>query len=616
MNNFFYQVAILNSPLELLIYHFHKKLDTGQLVEISLASRKKNYLGVIIKEVEKTEFETKPILQTFNKYYSIFMIEVAKFISQYYVSSIGEALNLFQPYNKLLSTNYSSSDKHNFALPKLSEIQNQAYEFCKNNLTSLLFGVTGSGKTEVYIHLIKDILLKDKQALILMPEIALTSQIENRLKRTFGNIIGVWHSKVTKKTKDKILEEIQTKKIRLVIGARSALFLPFVELGIIIVDEEHDNSYKSEQKPRVNVKDLAIYISKKYDIKVILGSATPSVNSFYKLSYFELKQTYHKTQKKIFFDNSPLGLNNLIINKINSTLNNKNQIIIFLPTRANFKYQICSFCGKAVECPFCSVSMSLYKNEKYLKCHYCGYTEKIPQICPNCKNGVVKNYRLGTEELKLQLSEIFKDKKIKIFDRKNITTTKKLNQILKDFNENKIDILIGTQMLSKGHDYHNVRLSVIMGIDSILLQNSYRAKEQALALAIQIAGRSGRSGIGEVIIQTKNDFFFKTYLDNYKQFLQEELNIRKDLYPPFKKLARIIFSHKNHLKAKEELNKALKHVKKFKIDLIGAKEADIFKLNGKYRYEMLLRSNHVKDLIIFLHFIKSQIVSIDMDTLR
>ena len=465
---------------------------------------------------------------------------------------------------------------------------------------------------------IQDVLASGKQVVMLMPEISLTPQMQKRLEKVFGNTIVIWHSKISKKKKSLILERLVKKEIRLIAGARSALFLPYSNLGLIIVDEEHDESYKSDKKPRINVKDLSLYMGKKFNIQVILGSATPSINSYIKVPFIRNTQTYFETTKSVKFDESQLGINDNILEAIGQTLDNEHQVIVFLPTRANFKYQICSDCGKSLECPFCSVSLSLHKNYKALRCHYCNYTQAISDICPSC-NGIVKNFRLGTAEVELLLNEFFRDKIIKRFDRDSVKTDKELRTILQDFDNQKIDILVGTQMLSKGHDYHNVALAVVLGIDSIYNMASYKSREKALSLTLQISGRSGRKGEGEVLIQTKNREFFEKYLlkNNYEEFLEEELEYRKGLYPPFVRLARVVFSHQNASLAQEQL---YKYVNLFQnltnnVELIGFKECGIFKISNKYRYELLLRSDDVKALLNTLHSIKCNIASIDMDTL-
>jgi len=617
MNQKYYEVALLKSPLAPLTYKSSDIIKIGSLVKISLKNRKKDTFGVIVKEVEKPTFKCSDILSVLDQYYSNFALHASDFIAKYYVSSLGEALGLFIPFSQQTASFLQNQTFDTKII--LSKQQEEAFFFIKQHNCSLLFANTGSGKTEIYLKMIEETINKGENSVYLLPEIALTPQMEKRLEKVFGNAVAIWHSKISKKKKNEILEKLALGEIKIIAGARSALFLPYPNLGLIVVDEEHDDSYKSEQKPRLNVKDLAIYISRKYDLKVILGSATPSLNSFAKIPYFRLKETFYATQKSFIYDNSSLKLNDLIISKIKEKLEKKEQIIIFLPTRANFKYQICSDCGKAIECPFCSVALSLHKNHKALKCHYCNYTQQIVEECPSCKTGILKNYRLGTNELQIQLQEIFPNNEIVTFDRDSIKTETNLKKILKNFNENKIDILIGTQMLSKGHDYHNVTLAIILGIDSIINMTSYKAKEKALSLALQIAGRSGRNGEGEVILQTKHQDFFQTYIDklDYEDFLKNELLERGELYPPNVRLARVVFSHTNSLKAKELMEfyvDQVIHLHKA-IELIGFKECDVFKIANKYRYEILIRGKDIKKILEFLHSIDTTYAFVDMDTI-
>ncbi len=610
----YYEVVLLKSPLGALTFQYNEDLKIGTKVLIKLKNRKVLNEAVIYKKVSKPEFECSNIEEVTSKFYSQTMLEIANFISQYYVCSIGEALSVYTPFD----INNSVEEEISFDSGiNLSIEQQKAYEFLEEKRQALLFANTGSGKTEIYIKTIEKILNKGKQAILLMPEISLTPQMQKRLEKVFKGHVAIWHSKITKKKKEEILEGILSSKIKLVAGARSALFLPFDKLGLIIVDEEHDESYKSDSKPRLNAKDLSIYISKKYDIRLILGSATASTSSFLKLPYFRLEKTYYDTSKKIYFDNSSSELSQNVLQKITTTLENKNQVIVFLPTRANYKYQICTSCGKSVECPYCSVSMSLHKNDKALKCHYCGYAQKIPDKCPSCENGIIHNLRVGTAEIESLLKEYYPNKNIKRFDRDEIKTDKKLKEVLNEFNSNKIDILIGTQMLSKGHDYHNVKLAVVLGIDSVLNMNSYKARERALSLLIQISGRSGRKGEGEVIIQTQNEEFFKYYLiqSDYKEFLEGELQFREELYPPYLKLARVIFSHTNGLKVKDEMDKYVKLLQNNNdIEVVGFGQSGIFKMANKYRYEIIIRSANIKALLTALHSINSAMASIDMDT--
>lgn len=612
----YYEVAILKSPLQNLTYQSEEIIENGSLVEVILANRKNSNLAVVIKKVDKPDFKCSTILSIKDEFYSDFMLQIADFISKYYICSMGFALSLFQTFNKnIVYENSSIEYKKEITL---SSFQQEAKSFLDSKKQALLFAKTGAGKTEIYIKTIKEILKQGKQAVFLMPEISLTPQMEKRLEEVFDSSVAIWHSKVIAKRKKEILNKLQNGDIKLIAGARSALFLPYSNLGLIIVDEEHDNSYKSDTTPRYNAKDLAIFISKKFDLRLILGSATPSLNSFYKIPYFELDKTFYETKKSYIFENSSQNISEKTINLIKKSIENKNQTIVFLPTRANFKHQICFDCGKSVECPFCSVSMSLHKNDLALKCHYCGFAQKIPEFCPSCKTGIVRNHRVGTAEIEELLKNEFPNSVIKRFDKDSVNSEKSLKKILDEFNQNKIDILVGTQMLSKGHDYHNVKLAVVLGMDSLLNMSSYKARENALSLLLQISGRSGRNGFGEVVIETKNEEFFKYYLEesNYKEFLKSELEFRKDLYPPFVKLARVVLSSTNGLKVKEELNEIVKDLKNNKdIEVVGFGECAIFKIANKYRYEVIIRSKDVKALLNALHYLKSSNISIDMDTI-
>lgn len=608
----YYEVAILSRALGLLTYEFEEELKVGQKVFVKLKNSK-NLEAVIIQKIYKPEYATSKILETLPQIYSEFCIEIAKFIASYYCCSIGKSLNIFIPETIFGQTCNQIKAHVDDSISLSTEQQKASDEIDKNNI-SLLFADTGSGKTEIYIKQILNQIYQNKQSILLMPEISLTPQMENRLQKIFGKSVAIWHSKVSKKKKETILEGLQNGQISVIAGARSALFLPYKNLGLIIVDEEHDDSYKSEATPRYNAKDLAIYIGNKFNIKVILGSATPSCNSYKKIPSIRLKQTYFDTEKKFYFDNSQLGLNENIYNKISEILSQNKQVIVFLPTRANFRYQICDTCGKSVECPFCSVSMSLHKNHKILRCHYCGYTSKIEDKCNFCHDGIIKNFRIGTAEVQELLQQRFTDVRIEKFDTDSIKTEKELKATLVDFNHGKISVLVGTQMLSKGHDYHNVKLAIILGIDSILSMTSYRSREKAMSLVLQISGRSGRSGFGEVLIQTKNSEFFDHFLtkSDYEDFLKEELSFRMPNYPPFVKIAKVLFSHQNHEISKKNMQSAVEVAKDHEIEIIGFGECVIFKVANRFRYELMVRGKNISKLLQYLHSV-SHLGVVDMD---
>lgn len=605
----YFLVSINGSQVEPLTYCSCLTLSSGDIVEVKLVNR--NYLATVISFVDKPDFKCQEIISKTDTFFSTSQLDCAKFISEYYTCSLGMSLSLFTPFTKKIK---ELKNKEDFTLPILTCEQKKAFEFiCQQNI-SLLFGDTGSGKTEIYISTICEVLQEGKNAIFLLPEIGLTPQLEERLKFYFHEMVGIWHSKITKNKKQELLTKIEQGVIRVVIGARSALFLPLDKVGLIIIDEEHDESYKANNTPRYNARDVALFYGKKIGAKVVLGSATPSVSIFPKVPSFRLKGNYYKSTQRVIYENHTSELTENMIDIMQKTIEKNEQIIVFLPTRANFKYITCKNCGSNVDCPYCSVSMSLHKNHNLLKCHYCNYTSRIVQNCFKCNSDTMEAVRLGTAEVVERLREFFADKVVEKFDRDEITTETKLRKVLKDFNSHKIDILVGTQMLSKGHDYHKVGLSVILGIDNILALSDFRAREKALSLAIQIAGRSGRKSDGVVFIQTKNEEFFMKYLTNYDNFIQDELSLRQELYPPYKKLLRLLISNKNDMKAKESMHSALDNLKNLKdIEIVGYGKADIEKIANKYRYNILLRSNKAKPLIVAALTCKNVNIQPDID---
>ncbi len=472
-------------------------------------------------------------------------------------------------------------------IPNLAPAQEQARKFAEANETSLIFGDTGSGKSEIYIALIAQALATGKQALFLMPEISLTPQMTKRLQSYFGERLGVWHSKISPKKKREILAKFNAGEIRLIAGARSALFLPFSDLGLIVVDEEHDDSYKSAAAPRLNARDAAIFVGKKLGIRVVLGSATPALSTYAKQPHFRLRGTYFSSAKRFIFDESKTGLSPKILTEIGRSLEAGKQAVVFLPTRANYKYMICENCGQIVRCPFCAVGMSYHADAAALKCHYCGFSTFYKASCENCGGEVMQARKIGTGELAAQLTARFPSAHIAKFDRDEITTQRKLEALLNNFNAHKIDILVGTQMLSKGHDYHGVDLAVIMGIDEHLSYPDFRAREKTLALAMQVAGRAGRSGQGRVVIQTRQSGFFRDYIENYDDFLRDEAEFREGLYPPYMRLLRVLISHKNEKAASEIMNAALELLRRKQAgdsafashDGLNARQANLSALN-------------------------------------
>nr|WP_321267646.1 primosomal protein N' [uncultured Sulfurimonas sp.] len=663
---FFYEVAILCSPLSTLTYHFDTLIENATIVNVLVRNREVK--AVILSKCEKPEFKTSEILDVSEFVYSAKQIRLAKFISTYYVCSLGEALGVMSAFSfcKTEASQKSSTSgeveleveaeveleiegevkaevkaekeadgcttsvvpvraikmgeakaTHPNPILTLSDKQTDALEFLKQHKVSLLFGDTGSGKTEIYMKYFEQMIASQKRSIFLMPEISLTPQMSQRLEHHFGDLVVMWHSKLTPKQKKIALEKIYSGDAKIVAGPRSTLFLPIKDLGLIVVDEEHDDSYKSSSRPRYNARDIAIYMGKLYDVEVVLGSATPSLNSYVKFPHFRLKGGHFSFNKEFIYEKSLESLSPLVMQHIKNTLDAKNQTIVFVPTRANFKYLICESCGHTTECVYCSIGMSIHQKSNALKCHYCNYTQAIPNVCSKCGSSSLASSRLGTAEAVKLISEEFVDAKVEQFDRDAITTATKLKKALKRFNSHETDILVGTQMLSKGHDYHGVTLAVVLGMDNMLNMSDYRAREKALSSLIQVSGRSGRAKDAKVLVQTFNEEFFTTFITNYEKFLEEEKIYRKGLYPPYKKLCRILFSHKNGLKAQDEMHKMKERLSYISnIEIVGFGKCAVEKIANKYRFEILLRSDKSTDIIKAISRCKVELAEIDMDPIE
>lgn len=611
---FYYLIALLKSNAPLLTYTSKDRLLEYEIVSLDLKNKQK--LGVVVRETKEPPFKCKEIKKT-NLCFTQLQKKLAIFISQYYCSSYGETFGIFYPKENQQHT--CNLPDQNIYLQELNTDQQDIFNFCKNKNFSLLFGDTGSGKTEIYFHLIDSILQQKKQILFLMPEISLTPQTEKRLKNAFGDIVGIWHSKISTKKKQDILKRLENGEIKIIAGARSALFLPLENLGLIIVDEEHDDAYKSQSRPKYNAKDLCIFLAKHTEIKVILGSATPSLQSYYlakkEQTIARIKGTFFKTKKKFLFDSSRDILSQKIIHLIKESLSKKEQVIIFVPTRANFKTLLCSQCGNTITCKYCSVAMSLHHKKNMMLCHYCNFSSPIIEKCPVCNSAELTSRRIGTAQLLLELQNIFPRAKIDIFDKDHTSTDKKLKKILQDFKNQETDILIGTQMISKGHDFHNVNLAIILEIDYILKSPDFRCNEKAISLIYQVSGRSGRKENGKVLIQSFNAPFLRSQISDYKDFLEYELENRMDYYPPFVKLILLHFEDKKEIIAQQNMQEILSNLSSSFFEVVGYGKSGIEKVANIYRYHILIRTNKPIKTIKFLQslFEKYKNFEIDVD---
>ena len=467
-------------------------------------------------------------------------------------------------------------DVETHPIHKLSDAQDLSFNIINkkflNNDVCLLHGVTSSGKTEIYIKLIEQELKKGRQVLYLLPEIALTIQIIKRLKKHFGNLVGVSHSNLNNSERVEVWKSVnkdknQDNQFSIILGARSSLFLPFNNLGLIIIDEEHDSSYKQQQpSPRYHARDSAIYLATLHNAKVLLGSATPSMETYYnaknnkygfvelltrysdiklpKINTIDIRKGYLKKEMQGFFSNN-------LINEISNQLKKDKQIILFQNRRGYAKVLSCNSCGESVSCKYCSVSLTFHKLNNNLRCHYCGYIESIPELCGNCESINFHNKGFGTEQIAEALSVIFPDSIIKRMD---YDTTRKKNayqDIIQDFQQLKINILVGTQMIAKGFDFENVSLVGIIDADNMLNFPDFRSHERAFQLMSQVSGRAGRKGNqGIVVLQTYNpdqEIINHVKSHSFSKFYNVQLSERSLFnYPPFSRLIIIRFKHTDH----------------------------------------------------------------------
>lgn len=606
----YYNICIINSPLSPLTYKSHKELQKGCVVKVHLRGKEQN--AVVQETVKKPDFECLEIIEPTSYMYKKEQIKSAEFISSYYFCSFGEAVGIMIPYYLENIEAFAKPTCSNSV--KLSTKQQDALSFLTKHKVSLLFGDTGSGKTEIYMSYFEQIIAAGKRAIFLMPEISLTPQMSKRLREHFCGHVVMWHSKLTPKQKKEALQKIYDGSAYIVAGPRSALFLPIEKLGLIVVDEEHDESYKSSSRPRYNARDMAIYIGALYGANVVLGSATPALSSYVKFPHVRLKGGHFDSSKEFVYEKSKESISPLMLSKIGESLKSKKQSIVFLPTRANFKYLVCGGCGYTYKCAFCSVGMSVHQKSRALKCHYCNFTQAIPKECPECGCDELSSSRLGTAEAVKELQERFQGINVEQFDRDAITTASKLKSVLSKFNAKEIDVLVGTQMISKGHDYHDVSLVAVLGLDNILGMSDYRAREKALSMLVQVAGRGGRKESATILVQSFNEEFFKAYIDRYEEFLEDEKYFRDGLYPPFKKLCRVLFSHKNDKRAFEATEEMLLCLRKCSdIEIVGFGRCATERVADKYRYEILIRSDKSTHIIKAVSTCRVSLAEIDMD---
>ena len=509
----------------------------------------------------------------------------------------------------------------------LNDEQQKAVDTIKNseNQIFLLKGITGSGKTEIYINLIKESLKQGFGSIFLVPEISLTVQMIQRLEEEFHNEVAILHSKLTDKEKREEWTFIRNGEKKIVIGARSAIFAPVQNLKYIIVDEEHENTYKQENNPRYHVKNVAIKRAflqndnleedetvKSKKIKVILGSATPSFETYYQaqqgdIELVELTKRYKNAKLPKFevidLNETAENFSEKLLDKISQTLQKNEQAILILNRKAFSNLLKCKDCGNIPTCPNCSISLNYYKYDNQLKCHYCGYETQFNSTCDECGSHKMRQIGAGTEKIEEELAGLFPSARIVRVDSESIKTKQNYEKVYNDFKNHKYDIMLGTQIIAKGLDFSNVTLVGIINADIILNFPDFRASEKTFQLLTQASGRAGRGEKnGEVIIQTfngENDVIKKTIESDYEGYYKNEMIIRKMLnYPPFGRIVILVISAAEENLAKEKAQTLRKEIVK-NIDTVvklttnnfisDAFKSPIYKINGRYRYQIFFK---------------------------
>ena len=612
---------------------------TTKIIENRIKEKNENFVTIIDEEVVESDIEE-------DKFKSAKQVRILKFLLDNGETNLADLL-LFTDTTRdavkaLEKKNYITIEKkHVERNPffhkverqskklEFTEEQQNAYNEISDKMDKnkyeeyLIYGVTGSGKTEIYLQLIEKALNNNKTSIMLVPEISLTPQTVDRFIARFGEEnIAVLHSKLSIGERFDQWNKIKSGQAKIVIGARSAIFAPVQNLGIIIIDEEHDSSYKSESTPRYNAKDVARYLCYESNIPLVLGSATPDTGSLYRtikkqsvllrlnkrannaklpeIEVVDLREELSKKNKSM--------LSEKLQESIKENLENKKQTILFLNRRGFSTFVMCRDCGYTAKCKNCDITLTYHKSTNKLKCHYCGYETKVITKCPECGSENIRYFGTGTQKLESEINTLFPEAKTIRMDVDTVTKKNSHEKILTDFKENKADILIGTQMVVKGHHFPNVTLVGVIAADGSLNMNDYRANEITFQILTQVAGRAGRGeDAGKVIIQTYNPDNFTIECvkqQNEEMFYNTEMRLRKQLkYPPFCDIIVIGVSSKDEqitMKVAQSLHKYLKdrvENENIGIMLYKALPAPIDKIKNKYRWRILIKCKFGEDII-------------------
>ena len=552
------------------------------------------------------------------------LLETAIWVSKYYLCTIGEAVNSILPSARRESSEQSFSFDSEISAgirQNLSEEQKKAVNdilaHAEKNESSFhyLYGPTGSGKTEVFLQTAEKILKQNKGVIYLVPEISLTQQVIDSVVNRFGPQVAVLHSSLTQSQKLTQWKKILHREARIVIGARSAVFAPVPDLGMIIIDEEHDSSYKSGNTPRYHARQTAMYRASKLKIPLIMGSATPSVEAWHLMNCGKLLK--HTLSKRLAGGEKPsikcINLNQSVMqgciseelkNEIETTLKEKKQAILFLNRRGFTHFFRCSTCGFEMKCKNCSVSMTFHKSENRLRCHYCGWHILPPSSCPKCGSLDIGYSGFGTEFIEAETAQKFPNARIVRVDTDSVSKKGELQNKIDAFKKGEFDIMLGTQMVAKGLNFPNLKTVGIILADTALHLPDFRATERTFSLITQVAGRAGRFfPDGKVFVQTynpENQAISFACSANTEGFYDFEINQRKLLsFPPFSRLIRLVFRSSNQIKAQKTSEDAANLIENLKIpgvEILGPSECPLSKISQNYRFQLILRGEKIVPL--------------------
>ena len=598
--------------------------------------------GVAYKlNVAKPDFDTKEIIDVIDETPLINnnALDLANWMKQHYVCTLGQAVFTMLPGETKEKIDEIKQYQRKQLLI-LNDEQRQAFDKVKLSIDEnrheafLLYGVTGSGKTEVYRHIADYLKQKEKITTILVPEISLTPQTIRRFAEIFGERVAVIHSRLNPKEKLYHWKRIQRKEVDVVLGARSAVFAPISNPGCIIIDEEHETSYKSGDTPRYSAKQVAFFLAHKNKIPLVLGSATPQIESYYhalngRITLLPLKKRFAKEQNKdieILDISKTKGMfHQNLISSVISRLANNEQTILLLNRRGFTPYILCKQCGQTVQCDNCSVAMTYHKSKNALLCHSCGAAKSRVNVCPECGSYEMEQIGSGTEKIEEILEMTFTGAKIGRMDFDTTRGKKGHTKILDALANKEIDILVGTQMIAKGLHFPNVTLVGVIDSDIALNLPDFRAGERIFSLLMQVSGRAGRGEIkGKVIIQTRSPEHFVIKLaaqENYDAFYEKEIEIREQtLWPPFSRVLRMVLRGTQETYVEEQIIKAVHEIGTVTgVELLGPSPCPLSKVNKYFRYHVILRSDRIDKPVMLAgkyqeRFKKDRKVFLEIDT--